>query len=78
VRRYVRRTTLFARQLVGDADDAEDIAAEAFVIAIERAMTFREGGSVGPWLYGGRRAPWPPIRRSSRRLTMPSTVQRRL
>jgi RNA polymerase sigma-70 factor (ECF subfamily) len=52
VRRYVRRTTLFARQLVGDADDAEDIAAEAFVIAIERAMTFREGGSVGPWLYG--------------------------
>jgi RNA polymerase sigma-70 factor (ECF subfamily) len=52
VRRYVRRATLFARQLVGDADDAEDIVAEAFVIALDRASAFRDGESAGPWLYG--------------------------
>src|SRR5215469_1099092 len=52
VRRYVRRATLLARQLVGDADEAEDVVAEVFMIALERAATFREGEPVGPWLYG--------------------------
>lgn len=52
VRLYVRRATLFARQLVGDADDAEDIVAESFMIAFDRAATFRKGEPVGPWLYG--------------------------
>ena len=52
VRRYVRRATLFARQLVGDQDDAEDVVSEAFVIALDRAAAFREGESLGPWLYG--------------------------
>lgn len=52
VRQYVRRATLLARQLVGDADDAEDVVAEAFVVALERATTFREGEPVGPWFYG--------------------------
>jgi len=52
VRLYVRRATLLARQLIGDQDDAEDIVAEAFVIALERAATFRTGEPVGPWLYG--------------------------
>ena len=52
VRQYVRPATMFARQLVGDSDDAEDVVAEAFVIAIERAATFRRGEPVGPWLYG--------------------------
>src|SRR5215472_12904619 len=52
VRQYVRRATLLARQLVGDADDAEDVVAEAFVVALDRASTFREGEPLGPWLYG--------------------------
>jgi RNA polymerase sigma-70 factor (ECF subfamily) len=68
VRRYVRRTTLFARQLVGDSDDAEDVVAEAFVIALDRAATFRESESVGPWLYGiVRRVAAKYRRRASRR-----------
>lgn len=52
VRVFVRPATLFARQLVGDADEAEDIVAESFVIALDRANTFRKGEPVGPWLYG--------------------------
>lgn len=68
VRRYVRRATLFARQLVGDPDDAEDVVAEAFVIALDRASTFREGESLGPWLYGiVRRVSAKYRRRASRR-----------
>lgn len=68
VRRYVRRATLFARQLVGDQDDAEDVVAEAFVIALDRAATFREGESLGPWLYGiVRRVAAKYRRRASRR-----------
>ena len=68
VRRYVRRATLFARQLVGNSDDAEDVVAEAFVIALDRAATFRAGESVGPWLYGiVRRVATKYRRRASRR-----------
>jgi RNA polymerase sigma-70 factor (ECF subfamily) len=72
VRRYVRRATLFARQLVGDSDDAsddaEDVVAEAFVIALDRAATFRSGESVGAWLYGiVRRVAAKYRRRASRR-----------
>lgn len=52
VRQYVRRATLLARQLVGDADEAEDVVAEAFVVALDRAATFRDGEPLGPWLYG--------------------------
>src|SRR5579862_3072990 len=52
VRLFVRPATLFARQLVGDADEAEDIVAESFVIALDRAPTFRTGEPFGPWLYG--------------------------
>jgi len=71
VRRYVRRATLFARQLVGDADDAEDIVAEAFVIALDRASAFREGESLGPWLYGiVRRVAAKYRRRASRRRSL--------
>ena len=39
VRRYVRPVTLFAARLVGDVDDAEDVVADAFVIALDRAAT---------------------------------------
>jgi RNA polymerase sigma-70 factor (ECF subfamily) len=68
VRRYVRRATLFARHLVGDSDDAEDVVAEAFVIALDRAATFRSGESVGAWLYGiVRRVAAKYRRRASRR-----------
>ena len=68
VRQYVRRATLLARQLVGDADEAEDVVAEAFVVALERAATFREGEPVGPWLYGiVRRLAVRQLRRAARR-----------
>ncbi len=53
IRRYVRPVTLFVEQIVGDRDDAEDVAEETFLVVM------RQAGSVDPrrgefrsWLYG--------------------------
>jgi RNA polymerase sigma-70 factor (ECF subfamily) len=42
IRRYVRPVTLFAEQIVGDRDDAEDVAEETFLIVMRKA------GSIDP------------------------------
>lgn len=52
VRRYIRPATLLAVQLLGDRDEAEDVVAEAFMIALERASAFRASAPLAPWLYG--------------------------
>jgi RNA polymerase sigma-70 factor, ECF subfamily len=63
VRRHIRGATLFAAQLLGDRDDAEDVVQEAFTIAHDRARQFDSARPFSPWLYaivrrlaGNRRA----------------------
>lgn len=52
VGRYLRSATLFAAQLTGDRDDAEDVVQSAFLVAIERAATLDPGRPFAPWLFG--------------------------
>jgi RNA polymerase sigma-70 factor, ECF subfamily len=51
VRRYIRAATLLAAQLLGDADDAEDIVQNAFTIVHREAAVFDESRPFGPWLF---------------------------
>lgn len=51
VRRYIRAATLLAAQLLGDADDAEDVVQVAFTIVYRDAAKFDGGRPLGPWLY---------------------------
>lgn len=52
VRRYIRASTLLATQLIGDADDAEDIVQDAFTIVHREASAFDASRPFGPWLFG--------------------------
>ena len=52
VRRHIRTVTLFAVQLLGDADDAEDVVQEAFTHVHRRARSFDAARPFSPWLYG--------------------------
>jgi RNA polymerase sigma factor (sigma-70 family) len=52
VRRYVRTVTLVAAQIVGDKDEAEDIAQDAFMIVFERSAAFDAARPFPPWLFG--------------------------
>lgn len=52
VRRYIRTATLLAAQLLGDADEAEDIVQDAFTIVHREARTFDASRPFGPWLFG--------------------------
>jgi RNA polymerase sigma-70 factor (ECF subfamily) len=52
VRRSIRQSTLLATQLLGDADEAEDVVQEAFTIVYERIDKFDRGQPFPPWLYG--------------------------
>ena len=51
VLRYARPATLFAAQLLGDRDDAEDVVQAAFVLATQRAGELDVGKPFGPWLF---------------------------
>lgn len=51
VRRYVRAATLFAAQLTGDRDEAEDLVQTAFILAVERAHELDHGRPFAPWLF---------------------------
>ena len=51
VRRHIRAATLFASQLMGNRDDAEDIVQSAFILAIQRAAEFEAGRPFAPWLF---------------------------
>jgi RNA polymerase sigma-70 factor (ECF subfamily) len=52
VRRYIRAATLLAAQLIGDADDAEDVVQDAFTIVHREARAFDASRPFGPWLFG--------------------------
>lgn len=51
VRQYQEQLARFAQRLVGDADDASDVAQETFIRAFERIHEFRGGSSLYTWLY---------------------------
>jgi RNA polymerase sigma-70 factor, ECF subfamily len=51
VRRYIRPATLLATQLLGDADDAEDIVQEGFTVVHRAAAQFERGRPFKPWCY---------------------------
>jgi RNA polymerase sigma-70 factor, ECF subfamily len=53
IRRYVRPVTLFAEQIVGDRDDAEDVAEETFLVVMRQAGSVdSRRGTFRSWLYG--------------------------
>lgn len=52
VRRHIRAATLFAAQLLGDADDAEDVVQDAFSVVHRNARTFDAARPFPPWLFG--------------------------
>ena len=51
VSRYAARVLSIARGIVRTAQDAEDLAQEAFVKAYENIGRFRGGDPFGPWVY---------------------------
>jgi RNA polymerase sigma-70 factor (ECF subfamily) len=51
VRRYLRRASVIARRLLGNADDAEDLVQDAFVRALERLHTFDDNRDFAPWFF---------------------------
>ncbi|MEO7040672.1 MAG: RNA polymerase sigma factor [Gemmatimonadaceae bacterium] len=52
IRRYVRPVTLFAEQITGDRDTAEDVAQETFLIVMRKAESVNlQGAAFGSWLY---------------------------
>ncbi|HEX4683384.1 MAG TPA: RNA polymerase sigma factor [Gemmatimonadaceae bacterium] len=51
VRRYVRSATLLAAQLVGDADEAEDVVQDAFTVIHREATRFERGRPFAPWCF---------------------------
>jgi RNA polymerase sigma-70 factor, ECF subfamily len=51
VRRHIRAATLFASQLLGDRDDAEDVVQSAFILAIQRSAEFEAARPFAPWLF---------------------------
>lgn len=69
VHRYIRAATLFAAQLTGDRDEAEDLVQAAFILAVERAHELDHGRPFAPWLFAivRRLALKSHVRRSHRR-----------
>ena len=51
VANYLRRVVSIAWSIVRNADDAEDLAQEAFVKAYQNIGRFRSGEPFGPWIY---------------------------
>lgn len=51
VRRYIRAATLLAAQLLGDRNDAEDIAQDAFTVVYRNAQRFDADRPFAPWFF---------------------------
>ena len=49
--RYQQEVRTFLRSLVGNHDDADDVAQETFLAAWTKAKSFRGQGSVRSWLF---------------------------
>jgi len=52
VRRHIRAAVLLAAQLIGDADEAEDVVQDAFAVVYREAAAFDPSRPFGPWLFG--------------------------
>src|SRR5713226_1262433 len=51
VSKYMKRVVSIAWGIVRNADDAEDLAQEAFVKAYQNIDRFKSGEPFGPWIY---------------------------
>lgn len=51
VRRYIRSATLLAAQLLGNRNDAEDIAQDAFAVVYRNARRFDADRPFAPWFF---------------------------
>src|SRR5438309_8584889 len=51
VSKYMKRVVSIAWGIVRNADDAEDLAQEAFVKAYQTIDRFKPGEPFGPWIY---------------------------
>lgn len=51
VSRHMRRAYAVAYRLLGQREDAEDLVQDAFLAALEKIDTFKEGRSFAPWFY---------------------------
>src|SRR5216684_5193194 len=51
VSKYMKRVVSIAWGIVRNADDAEDLAQEAFVKAYQTIERFKPGEPFGPWIY---------------------------
>ncbi len=51
VERYQTRITAYAARMLGDVDEAEDVAQETFIKAYRSLDSFRGASSFSTWLY---------------------------
>lgn len=51
VRRYVRQATLLAAQFLGNRNDAEDVAQDAFLVVFRSASKFDVSRPFAPWFF---------------------------
>lgn len=51
VTRHMKRAFAIGYRLLGQREDAEDLVQDAFIAALQKIDTFREGARFGPWFY---------------------------
>ena len=51
VKRHMRSAFSIAYRLLGQREDAEDLVQDAFMVALEKIDTFREGSRFAPWFF---------------------------
>ena len=51
VSRHMRSAFSIAYRLLGQREDAEDLVQDAFMVALEKIDTFREGNRFAPWFF---------------------------
>ena len=51
VQRHMRSAFSIAYRLLGQREDAEDLVQDAFMVALEKIDTFREGHRFAPWFF---------------------------
>ena len=51
VNRHMRTAFSIAYRLLGQREDAEDLVQDAFMVALEKIDTFREGNRFAPWFF---------------------------
>ncbi|HEX6927230.1 MAG TPA: sigma-70 family RNA polymerase sigma factor [Longimicrobiaceae bacterium] len=49
--RHMKRAYSVAYRLLGQREDAEDLVQDAFLAALEKIDTFKQGRSFAPWFY---------------------------